>query len=438
MRVALWGFGDYGRKLYRLLNTVWADKYKVVAVFDKAYEVRMEQAGGQVVVESPDKMKARFDAGEFEGVFIAARGALGRYNDMENQAQAWGIPVVTIAAQDDLVAANALDWVVDANLDSVDEGYVLTACNGVYAFLEQNSAQKLLIYHDGAGHIVKDTWFRDDVKWDPIALNVPQRFDEAPRSVIELSGEYCAANRFWGTNYWHFTFEVLDQISAMELAGFTGVYVLQRAPFAPQLLDLLDFDASRVLWIDDLDSMAAYRFEKVYFIRTEDYLFHGNRASVPLLRFAEKIEKKIDVRHGLGTYPRRLFVERVGTRKLVGAQAVLAKYGFATIVPEKLSVEEQIAHFRAADIVMTPHGANSTNSLYMRPGSVFIETFGQGWGYPACVNPLFKKGVHYLSVTGGFDLANAQKDGTADYYIDQTFLEMAIENALCMVGDASS
>ena len=429
MKVALWGYGGYGRKLHHLLNSVWADKYEVVALFDRAYETRMERAGRQIIVDCPEKMKARYEAGEFEGVFIAARGAKGRYNDMAIQAELWGIPVLTIVSDSVLVPANEIEWVDDCEFGEVDDGYTLTACHDVYAFLEESGSQDLFIYHDGAGHIVRDTWFEDDVKWDPLSLNIPQRIDQAPSCYETFAGEFCAVNRFWGTNYWHFTFEILDQISVMESAGFKGTYVLARTEFAQAILEMAGIDSQRILWIDDLDKSISYRFEKMFFVHTDGFTFHGNHASIPLLRFAEMIGKSIDKNYNLGELPERIFVKRIGSRKLVGADQVLENHGFVPIVPEGLSTEEQIAHFRAANIVLTPHGANSANSLYMKTGSVFIETFGQGWGYPMCVNPLFHKGVHYLPVTGGFELSDAQHDGSADYSVDTTFLEMAIRNA---------
>lgn len=432
MRVALWGFGGYGKYLLNLLRTVWADRYEVVAVFDRALEAKVREVGDEIALYHPDEMRTRFEAGEFAGVFIATQGIVGRYNDMADQARNWGIPVLNVVSEESLAPANSIDLVTENSLSCIDDGYILTTCCGVYAFVEQGGSQKLFIYHDGVGHVVRDTWFRDDVKWDPLALNLSQRIDAVPRVCHELVGDYCATNRFWATNYWHFTFEILDQIGAMETAGFTGTYVLLKSDFAPELLDLLGIGPERILWVDDLDTSAAYRFERLRFIRLFDYLFHGNRMAVPLLRCARIIEKKIDAERDYTEYPKRLFVKRIGTRRLVGADQVLSDYGFTTIVPEELSVREQIAHFRAADIVITPHGANSTNCLYMRPGSVFIEIFGQQWGCPLCVNPLFKKGIHYLSVTGGFELAGAPKDDTADFSVDDTFLKMAIRNALCL------
>ena len=129
-------------------------------------------------------------------------------------------------------------------------------------------------------------------------------------------------------------------------------------------------------------------------------------------------------------YHSRVFVRRIGRRKLLGAEELLRKYGFTPIVPEELSVREQMLYFHHADIVLCPHGANSTNSLYMRPGSVFIETFGKNWVYPSCIPTLFLGGVHYLPVVEWPIQSVDQTNGSVDYSIQPPLLEMAIQNAI--------
>ena len=78
-------------------------------------------------------------------------------------------------------------------------------------------------------------------------------------------------------------------------------------------------------------------------------------------------------------YPRRIYIKRAGARKLINGEELAQKLGFVTVIPEEHSVKEQLEHFYNADIVLCPHGANSTNCLYMRPGSVFIEVFSDRW-----------------------------------------------------------
>ena len=68
--------------------------------------------------------------------------------------------------------------------------------------------------------------------------------------------------------------------------------------------------------------------------------------------------------------PGRIFIRRTGTRRLLlpeRSEAMLERCGFRTVVPDGLPAAEQIRLFSRARIVLSPHGANSANSLYMPP-----------------------------------------------------------------------
>ena len=433
MKVAIWGFDAYGRMLLNDIQTFWASEYEVTVVFDVDYESKPEPAGGVVLCSSAE-IGLRFEAGEFDGVFIGLDNSLV-YWELADSLRHQKIPVLTLISRDSLVPASTLAHAVSAQMGIVDDGYTCTACERVYAFVHRRLGQELLVYYDGAGHIVRDTWFKHDLDWDVTILNSPWRIDAPPDAPVMLDGEYCAAAGFWGRNYWHFTFQMLDRIAVMEAAGFKGKYILVRTGFSQEILSMLPIGLDRVLWIDDLDDASSYCFERVFFLHLDDYLYHGNRAARPLLRYANSIENTLDKRFDYSVFPSRLFVKRIGTRKLIGAEALLQEYGFATIVPEELSVQDQMAYFRAADVVVTPHGANSTNSLYMRPGSSFVEVFPRVWGTPACTGPLYVKGVHYLSVVSGYDQLGTQGNVDADFRVDRTLLEMAIQNAIQLAED---
>ena len=76
--------------------------------------------------------------------------------------------------------------------------------------------------------------------------------------------------------------------------------------------------------------------------------------------------------------PRRLYIDRRGSRlrplhnedELVTA---LSRQGFVAVRPEILSVVDQVRLFRAADIIVAPHGAALTNIGFCRPGTQIVE-----------------------------------------------------------------
>jgi capsular polysaccharide biosynthesis protein len=76
--------------------------------------------------------------------------------------------------------------------------------------------------------------------------------------------------------------------------------------------------------------------------------------------------------------PRRLYIDRRGSRlrPLVNEDelvACLSRLGFVAVRPEILSVVDQVRLFRAADIIVAPHGAALTNIGFCRPGTQVVE-----------------------------------------------------------------
>ena len=81
--------------------------------------------------------------------------------------------------------------------------------------------------------------------------------------------------------------------------------------------------------------------------------------------------------------PRRVYVsrERTTARRIANEAAlmdILGEAGFAKVLLEERSVEEQIRLFRGADIVAGAHGAGLTNVLFCAPGAKLLEFFPEG------------------------------------------------------------
>ena len=138
------------------------------------------------------------------------------------------------------------------------------------------------------------------------------------------------------------------------------------------------------------------------------------------------MKKKLPVNPSL---PKKIYVKRVGRRKLLGADALLEEYGFTNIVPEDYSLQEQMALFYNADVVFCVHGANSTNCLYMQKGSVFIEAFSSYWMNRCNLYTVAASGVYYLPVSS-LETVWENKGGIIrDYKIPDVLLRSAIQNA---------
>ncbi|MEZ2280542.1 MAG: tetratricopeptide repeat protein [Microcoleus sp.] len=77
-------------------------------------------------------------------------------------------------------------------------------------------------------------------------------------------------------------------------------------------------------------------------------------------------------------YPKRIYISRSKARyRRVLNEAdvveVLAEFGFVSILPESMSLEEQISYFYHAEVIVAAHGSGLTNTLFCQGGTKVIE-----------------------------------------------------------------
>ena len=289
--------------------------------------------------------------------------------------------------------------------------------------------QHLLYLFDERGFALSDNWYRSDFKWDRGALNPHLPFIVPKAGVVEMPGAYCPVARMWGNNYGHFIYQNIGQIALMEAHGFQGKYLIVHSKSNEQLLDLMGLDMQRIIWLQDLDWDTTYRFETLLVAVHNAFDRLTARACVDAAsRAGETVLSRCA--SVLDQYPRRIFVKRIGSRRLLGVESILERYGFQTIVPEELSVEEQIRHYLAADIAIAPHGANAANSVFMRPGTALIETFGRDFVLPWNHETSMVKGVHYFPIVESPTFPFMRLEKNRDYSVNPTILESIIETAI--------
>jgi capsular polysaccharide biosynthesis protein len=138
--------------------------------------------------------------------------------------------------------------------------------------------------------------------------------------------------------------------------------------------------------------------------------------------------------------PKRLYVTRgqvKNTRRLVNEEAVmssLARRGFVRFDPGQHSVQEQIDHFAAAEVIVAPHGAALANLTFCSPGVRVLELFA-----PKYVNPCYwaiasnVPDAHYRYIVCGADPrpAGSPMDGVlTDITVDESVLDAVLEDLL--------
>ena len=128
-----------------------------------------------------------------------------------------------------------------------------------------------------------------------------------------------------------------------------------------------------------------------------------------------------------GAAPRRRVTNEFEVEKL------LATYGFQSINPGVMTVDEQVELFASASIVVGPHGAGLTNAIFMAPGGAVVElthTKRVVWTYHevACA-----AGHAYACIVGEFS-GDTDEPLFGDLEVDLEALEIAIREAIRAVG----
>ena len=129
---------------------------------------------------------------------------------------------------------------------------------------------------------------------------------------------------------------------------------------------------------------------------------------------------------------RRLYLSRAGAsaqRRMLNEDALIAalvRHGFTIVDPGALTVAEQAAAFRAATLIVAPHGAALTNLVYAGDGAAgphVIELFAENYlnrcflklaqvkrlAYTAQVHPCVSRGRHHHHSTYQVDVALVER-----------------------------
>ena len=413
-KIALRGYGYHGKDMELVLSG-WQEEYRITAVYDNNYKKIVTTDFLGLPVRSPDTLEEDWKAGLFDEVLVTV------YNPEQNRTisddlEKKGIPVCVLDMQSTMEAPETFPQAEE--MYWTPEGYRLFCFSHLFLTLTPRSLVPFVF--DDAGRVNKAWWHSYQRMGSPYARWYRP---DPSRPYIELKGEWALLTGVYGTNYWHFTFETIDRICLLEREGYKGKYLLCRPAFAPALCRLAGIE-ERIVWLDELEAATNYRIERLYYPALRDAPIQ--HAASLLAEYAERVREKLA---DDGEYPSRIYVKRIGTRRLSIPQEWLDRNGFVTIIPEEHTVEEQIRYFMHADIVLTPHGANSANSLYMKKGSVFIETFPADYINPCCMETLNETGVYWLMLVEQKYPGSASEHPSGEYQLPSIMLKNALNAA---------
>ena len=236
-------------------------------------------------------------------------------------------------------------------------------------------------------------------------------------------------------NFWHWTMENLPKLLALEDMGYDGKYILPyNEPVIRRSLEMFGIPQERLL-----PAGVSYRVERLILPpRISGFTLVDN---VPLVAFLR--QSILDVT-GTEQGKRRVYIRRIGQRKLANEQdilPVLQDFGFETVTPEELDHKEQFRLMTAVDCSVMVHGANSTLALFQKPRSIWVEMFNNRYVTYSNLHTVRAMQLRYHALVEDLEL-DTSPDMTTTVYehlkagmktdvtIDPMYLRITLENAL--------
>lgn len=229
--------------------------------------------------------------------------------------------------------------------------------------------------------------------------------------------------------HWHFLIDGLGTLRGLAGLGPRTVYV-DRNFSDGQIEFLLAF--ARAAGCDEFRAVVRLGGE---FFRFDDCVFPCRSEIAEAVDWVRSVLGVARPRPTPG--PARLFVvrNRAEVRRLVNQERIGAllkeRFGFETVDPAAMSLEEQRIAFGSARVIVGPHGAGLANAIFAaRPvllAELYHSTQQQFYGALAAV-----LGAAYLPVQGESvaQEALARRPDNADYRVDAQALVAALAPAL--------
>ena len=429
MKIAIWGYGKYGRRMFESLTGFCSEEYEVVRVYDTDYR-KIQYTEGRIVLPvcNPEKLPEDYRNGLFEKVLLCFLW-YEILKEPKEFLKKHSIPELHLGSEDDFYPASCFEQ-GEKPFDIHQDGYSFFVLKNICGAMANYESNELLYLFNDEGKVLEEHWGHWYAKQNQHVYDYPFILKNKKAEKTILKGQFCILTKQAASNYWHFTYQCLDVVWLLEKSGYQGKYIIPNKKYCKDLMHMLDVVPERIIPLSRFEHNRIYVFEEAFYVA---FSVGKKKYGTPvLLQAAKYIKNKLPVDPSL---PKRIYVKRTGKRKLLEADKLLAEHGFITVIPEEYSVKEQMTLFFNADVVFCVHGANSTNCLYMRENSVFIEAFSNYWMDEWNLYTLAEGQIHYLPISP-LETVWVNDDGISkDFTIPGILLRMVIRDAF-LIHDA--
>lgn len=189
--------------------------------------------------------------------------------------------------------------------------------------------------------------------------------------LIKLD-EAVPLSHLWSYNFYHWTFECLIKLLALEEIGYKGCYIVPNVKHVIEYLNLFNIDNNRIYFSNNkyiVSNMIIPSNFNAYFLKNRPELIHYLRHNLLEVCGELKGVKKV-------------YIKRIGSRKILNEDSllrILNNYDFDIMIPEELSVKEQFSYMSNVELSVMGHGANCTLVTCQKRNSKYIEFFNNDY-----------------------------------------------------------
>lgn len=202
-------------------------------------------------------------------------------------------------------------------------------------------------------------------------------------AVYQVDGTVAVLSAAGSGGYFHWMFDVLPRVELIRRSGISldsiDKFVVNsyQLPFQKETLTTLGIPETKII--------ESHRYPHVKAARLVVPSLPGNTGNMPywvcdFLRkefLTSEVVKKFD-------RPERIYVSRKDTshRRIINEASLtdfLSKLGFVHVELASMSMAEKAALFSSAKVVVAPHGAGLSNTVFCKEGTKVIELFSPKW-----------------------------------------------------------
>jgi capsular polysaccharide biosynthesis protein len=257
------------------------------------------------------------------------------------------------------------------------------------------------------------SWGGRDEDSQPRRLAAMHKFILPP--VRRVHGRVAVVTSVEANNYYHWMFDILPRFEILQRSGMIPdyYYLNTTAQFQKDSLHALGIPLQKIISPSNSTHIEADELI-IPSLLGPPFRNTPQLQACKFLRSAFLLNDEIRKAH------RAIYITRrdASSRRVINEaeiQEEVIEHGFEVVSLTDVPFREQVDLFRQARIVVGPHGAGFTNTVFCQPGSVLIEFHPERWGIHCFERLARLNQLEYHAITGYVpDASNSSDDHTVD------------------------